>query len=87
MAGSDSNESGTPQYDVITTAQDLKSQKKLLLMRSSNVHQPYKHGHYHQHRQALKLSLSRASMPIWTIFFRGKTVLWSQKMIETLILG
>ena len=52
-AGSGHKKSGTPQY--ITTAQDVESQKKLLLMRSSNAHRPYKHGHYHQHRQALEI--------------------------------
>ena len=48
---------------VITTAQDVESQKKMLLMRSSNAHWRYKHEHYHQHPQALKPSLSRVTTP------------------------
>nr|VDC90758.1 unnamed protein product [Brassica oleracea] len=56
-------------------------------MRFSNAHRPYKHGHYHQHRQALKYSLSRISIPTWNIYFGGRNVIWSQKMIDTIILG
>ena len=56
--------------DVITTTQDVESQKKLLLIPTGLTRMGY-----HQNRQALKLSLSRVSTPIWTIVFEGRIVL------------
>ena len=81
---------GTMKHAFATLRDKLQLSKHffntILFFKQKNQHLRYKQGHYHQHRQALKLSLPQVFTPTLTIYFGGRIILLSQKMIETHIL-